>query len=294
MAAARADDKILLLTGDHGNALFGEFRRIFPERFVNCGIAEQNMIGVAAGLAKSGFRPLVYALASFSPMRVIEQIKLDVCCDELPIVIVGDGAGVVYGTLGVTHQTVEDIAVMRALPNMRILSPADSHEMTGAMALALATPKPVYLRMGKGDLGPVHAVAPNLEWGGLVPVSAGEGPIVFIATGAQVLMAMQVAREWPGSAIWSAPSLKPLDTAAVLAACRPHRLVVTMEEHNVFGGLGGAVAEILTEEHPMPVCRIGIQDRFTQLCGSYPYTIKEHGLDLESIRGRITAFLAKW
>jgi transketolase len=290
IAAAKADSHLILLTGDHGNALFEEFRGVCPGQFVNAGIAEQNMIGVAAGLAKSGFRPLVYALSSFSPIRVLEQIKLDVCCDELPVLLIGDGAGVVYGTLGVTHQTTEDIAALRALPHMRILSPADAHEMTAAMALALATPKPIYLRMGKSDLGPVHNATPQLEWGRLLPVSTGDGPLVFVATGSQVNLAVKLAQEWPGSAVWSAPCLKPLDPDSLVSACNRHRLVITMEEHNIVGGLGGAVAEILSQEHPMPVCRLGIRDRFTRLCGSYDYTTREHGLDLDSARSRINAF----
>jgi transketolase len=293
ISAAQADDRIILLTGDHGNALFGEFRRLCPKQFVNAGIAEQNMVGVAAGLAKSGFRPVVYALSSFCPIRVLEQIKLDVCCDELPVLFIGDGAGLVYGTLGVTHQTTEDIAALRALPNIRILSPADAHEMKAAMELALATPKPIYLRMGKSDLEPTHQAPVKLEWGRLLPVSQGDGPLVFVATGSQLNLAVKLAKDWPGSAVWSAPSLKPLDMDSLLAACEEHRIVVTLEEHNIVGGLGGAIAEILSQEHPLPICRLGVRDRFSRFCGSYSYLMQEHGLDLDAARSRIHAFTKK-
>jgi transketolase len=293
VAAAKADERVLLITGDHGYALFDEFRHHFPKQYINAGIAEQNMVGVAAGLAKSGFRPVVYALSAFSPIRVLEQIKLDVCCDELPVLFIGDGAGVVYSALGVSHQSTEDIAALRALPHMRILSPADAHEMKAAMELAFQTPAPVYMRMGKCDLGLVHQAPPKLEWGQLLPVSAGDGPLVFIGTGSMVNLAVNLAKDWPGSAVWSAPSLKPLDADSLVAACDRHRIVVTLEEHNILGGLGGAVAEILAQEHPMPVCRLGVPDRFSHFCGSYSYLMQEHGLDLDSARARIKAFTKK-
>src|SRR5436309_1510377 len=131
--AAQADPRVLLLTGDHGYALFDEFRRACPDQYVNAGVAEQNMVGVAAGLAKGGLRPVVYGLSAFLPIRVLEQIKLDVCAENLPVVFFGDGAGVVYGTLGTSHQCTEDIAALRALPNMVILSPADDLEMIECM-----------------------------------------------------------------------------------------------------------------------------------------------------------------
>jgi transketolase len=293
VAAARADQRVLLLTGDHGYALFDEFRHLFPAQYINAGIAEQNMVGVAAGLAKSGFRPVVYALSAFSPIRVLEQIKLDICCDELPVLLIGDGAGVVYSALGVSHQSTEDIAALRALPHIRILSPADAHEMKASMELAFRTPAPVYLRMGKSDLGPVHPAALELEWGRLLPISTGNGPLVFIATGSLVNLAVKLAQDWPESAVWSAPSLKPLDIDSLVAACDRHRLVVTLEEHNILGGLGGAVAEILSQEHPLPICRLGVPDRFSRFCGSYSYLMREHGLDPDSARARIHAFTKK-
>lgn len=293
LAAAIADPHVLLLTGDHGYALFDEFRHRCPSQYINAGIAEQNMVGVAAGLARSGFRPVVYALSAFIPVRVLEQIKLDVCCDRSRVLFIGDGAGVVYSTLGVSHQSTEDIAALRAIPNMRILSPGDPAEMKEAMELGLRTPGPVYLRMGKSDLGVVHQTPPRLEWGKLVPVQAGPGPVVFIATGSMLKLAVTLAKDWPGSAVWSAPSIKPLENEAVVAACAGRRLVVTLEEHNIIGGLGGAVAEILSEENPLPVCRIGVPDRFSRGCGSYGYLLQELGLDLESVRARLLAFIKK-
>src|SRR5947207_12529280 len=160
--AAQADPRVFLLTGDHGYALFDEFRRVCPDQYLNAGVAEQNMVGVAAGLAKGGLRPVVYGLSAFVPIRVLEQIKLDVCYEQLPVVFLGDGAGGVYSALGSSHQSTEDMAALRALPHVTILSPADDLEMTACMNLALASKGPVYLRMGKADLGRVHTVPPCL------------------------------------------------------------------------------------------------------------------------------------
>src|SRR5438128_12429424 len=130
LRAARGDERVILLTGDHGYSLFDEFRREYPGQYLNAGVAEQNMVGVAAGLAKGGFRPVVYGLSAFVPVRVLEQIKLDVCYERLPVLIVGDGAGVVYSSLGSSHQSTEDVAALRSLPHVRILSPADAAEMS--------------------------------------------------------------------------------------------------------------------------------------------------------------------
>ncbi len=291
--AAQRDPRLILLTGDHGYALFDEFRRVCPEQYLNAGVAEQNMVGVAAGLAKGGFRPVVYGLSAFVPVRVLEQIKLDVCYEELPVVFIGDGAGVVYSTLGTSHQCTEDIAALRALPHLSILSPADAAEMTACMELALSANGPVYLRMGKADLGVIHATAPRLTWGALCPVRAGNGSLAFIATGSMVVTALAAAARWPGSSVWSAPSLKPLDAETVSQICARHEAVVVLEEHSVFGGLGSAVAEIATEHAPSFVCRIGIQDRFSKYCGSYGYLMHEHELDPASVVARVERFLSQ-
>ena len=215
--AALADPRVMLLTGDHGYALFDEFRRVCPEQYINAGVAEQNMVGVAAGLAKGGFRPVVYGLSAFVPIRVLEQIKLDVCYEQLPVVFIGDGAGVVYGQLGSSHQSTEDIAALRALPNMAILSPADAYEMTACLKLAFEPAGPVYLRMGKADLGAIHTSPPLFDWGGLCQIARAAGRVAWIATGSMVTTAMAVAADWPDSAVWSAPCIKPLGRGA---SCR--------------------------------------------------------------------------
>lgn len=291
--AAQSDARVLLLTGDHGYALFDEFRRTCPNQYLNAGVAEQNMVGVAAGLAKEGFRPLVYGLSSFVPVRVLEQIKLDVCHEQLPVIFIGDGAGVVYSSLGSSHQSTEDIAALRAVPNIAILSPADAFEMTACMELALGASGPVYLRMGKADLGPVHAGPVSFCQGALCLIKQGYGSLGWIATGSMVKTALAASEAWPGSAVWSAPSIKPLDAEQVSQVCKDHRAVVVLEEHSIYGGLGSAVAEIAAAEAPTWICRVGIQDRFSRWCGSYQYLMKEHQLDVAAVQRQVGAFLGR-
>jgi len=293
VAAARRDPRVVLLTGDHGYALFDEFRRVCPQRYINAGIAEQNMVGVAAGLAKGGLRPIVYGLSAFVPIRVLEQIKLDVCYEQLPVVFIGDGAGTVYSTLGSSHQSTEDIAALRAVPHVSILSPADAAEMTACMPLALEAEGPVYLRMGKSDLGEVHARPPQVRWGELCPLRSGAGPLAWIATGSMVTTALAAAKAWPDSAVWSAPSLKPLHAAGIAEICRRHAAVIVLEEHSIYGGLASAVAEIAAAHAPTWICPIGIQDRFSQKCGSYQYLMQEHGLTVEAVTQRVGEFVAR-
>jgi transketolase len=291
--AAKSDERIILLIGDHGYSLFDQFRRTCPQQYINAGVAEQNMIGVAAGLAKLGFKPVVYGLSAFIPIRVLEQIKLDICYQQLPVILIGDGAGVVYSTLGSSHQSTEDIASLRAVPNISILSPADSQEMKQCMHLALTADCPVYLRMGKDDLGDVHTSLPNFGWGDLCHIQSGAGEIGFIATGSMVKTALEVSRKFDNSSVWSAPSLKPVDTKQVIAICDQHQTVVSLEEHSIYGGLGSIVAEIAADHSPTWVCRVGIQDRFSQFCGSYTYLMKEHKLDVDSVINQIQCFLTK-
>lgn len=291
--AAQNDKRVLLLTGDHGYALFDEFRKSCPDQYINAGIAEQNMVGVAAGLAKAGFRPVVYGLSAFVPVRVLEQIKIDVCYEKLPVIFTGDGAGLVYSTLGTSHQSFEDIACLRAVPHIDILSPCDAHELTACMRSAFAQAGPVYMRMGKADLGAVHEALPDLECGKLLRVRQGDHPVTLVATGSMVKTACTLGQEL-GASVWSAPWIKPLDTAQLASIAAGTRAIITLEEHSVVGGLGGAVLEALAEAGPRPLLRVGIGEQFSLTCGSHAHAMREHRIDLESVRQRIAPFVAKW
>jgi len=290
---AKADPNVLLLTGDHGYALFDDFRKECPAQYINAGIAEQNMVGMAAGLARAGFRPFVYGLSAFIPVRVVEQIKLDVAHDKLPVVLIGDGAGFVYSHLGTSHQSTEDIACTRAIPNLSVYSPADRFEVTACMEMAYHSMAPVYLRMGKSDRGDVHSAVPHAKAGSLLEAKPGKaGDIAFIATGSLVCTAMDIAAgSYPDAAVWSAPFIKPIDRKQVSTLCARSRAVVVLEEHSVLGGLGSVIAEIASEFAPVRILRVGVQDRFSHHCGTYEYLLKEHGLDRVAIEQRICDFL---
>jgi transketolase len=294
VAAAIADPKVVLLTGDHGYALFDGFRKARPDQYINCGIAEQNMVGVAAGLAKAGFKPIVYGLAAFVPVRVLEQIKIDVCYENLPVILIGDGAGLVYSHLGTSHQSTEDIACTRAIPELTLLSPADRFEMTATMELALRLNSPVYMRVGKSDRGDVHSAPLDLEVGQMVQVKTGQARIAVLATGSMVRTGIELAESGIDAQVWSVPSIKPLNREQLAQIAAQVDCIITIEEHSTMGGLGALVAEETSATAPVPVCRIGIEDRFSHYCGTWDYLLQEHHLDLASIKTKVDDFLKKF
>lgn len=293
--AADRDPAMVLLTGDHGYALFDAFRRAHPDKYINAGIAEQNMVGMAAGMARAGFRPVVYGLSAFVPVRVLEQIKLDIAHDDLPVLLLGDGAGFVYSQLGTSHQSTEDIACLRAVPNVTIFSPADAAELTLCFDAAMQAARPTYLRIGKADRGAVHdgPIGPY-RTGDLLPVyKAGQADFAVIATGSMVTAAVRAADKFGNCDVWSVPTIKPLNSGQIVEIAKGKQTLFTLEEHSVYGGLGAAVTEITAENAPVRVVRIGVEDRFTEHCGSYDYLLREHGLDDEAIEHRIRTALAQ-
>lgn len=286
VAAAVKDPQVLLLTGDHGYALFDPFRKACPKQYINCGVAEQNMVGVAAGLAKAGFRPVVYGLAAFVPIRVLEQIKIDICYENLGVILIGDGAGLVYSHLGTSHQSTEDIACTRCVANLTILSPADRFEMTASVEFAFRCKSPVYLRMGKSDRGDVHNGPLQLNSTNMICVRKGSNRITILATGSMVKTAMELAEDLDFN-VWSIPCIKPLPKCQLteIASCT-ERLIV-LEEHSIIGGLGSAISELVSEIHPLPITRLGINDCFSSTCGSWEHLLKEHCIDIASLKNRL-------
>jgi len=293
VSLGKKDSNILLLTGDHGYALFDDFRRECPEQYINVGIAEQNMIGVAAGLARSGFRPIVYGLSSFIPIRVLEQIKLDVAHDHLPVIFIGDGAGFVYSHLGTSHQSTEDIACSRVIPNLSVYSPADRFELEQCMNMAYQENSAVYMRVGKADIGDIHQSVPNINPGELIKVKTGEKvKYSFIATGSMVKTAIDISKKLHNNIdVWSVPFIKPIDRLIVEKICRNSEAIVVLEEHSKYGGLGSVISEIASETHPVKILRIAVNDCFSQKCGTYEYLLKEHELDLIMVYKNIHSFL---
>ena len=282
---ALADSRTLLLTGDHGYALFDEFRRNCPKQYINCGVAEQTMVGVAAGLAKAGFRPIVYGLAAFVPIRVLEQIKIDVCLEDLPVMFLGDGAGFVYSTLGSSHQCFEDIAALRARPNIALYSPADRTELRWCFEQASLSASASYLRLGKADVGDVHdgSFTPRAS-DAFCPIVAKNRQYLCIATGSMVKPSRDVIlANNLDCDLTSVFRLKNISQDELLALCNRYKRIVTVEEHAIQGGLASITAEALAGKMLADIRHIAIKDRFTGECGSYNYLLKYHGLDNASL-----------
>ena len=280
LRAAQADPRLVLLPGESSSALL-EFRQACPQQYRDPGAAEAN-VGVAAELARGGQRPVVYGPSPLLPLGVLGQLERDLTSESLPILFVGDGAA--------ARPCATDVSVLRALPGLAILSPADEHEMLACLSLALGAAGPVYLRLGAAHPDPVHLFTPQLDWGRLCLLRAGSGELAWIATGALVGPTLAAAAHWPDSAVWSAPCLKPLRSDGVKAVCDRHRAVVVLEEHSVHGGLGSAVAEIACAEVPTWVCRIGIPDPSAQRSADGP---EEAPFTPEAIVARVRRFLAR-
>lgn len=245
---AEQDERIWLLCGDLGYSVLERFSERFPNRYVNMGVAEQNMVGVAAGLALSGKVVFTYSIANFPVMRCLEQLRNDVSYHNLSVVTVAVGTGLPYGTHGYTHHGVEDIGVMRAFPNMTVVAPGDPVEARLATAALAAQGGPGYLRLGKGGEPTVHQTAPDFHLGRALPLRAGDD-VAILATGAILAEAVKaadlLAQQGIRATLLSMPTIQPLDTEAILAAAARVPLLVTVEEHRPVGGLASAVAETL-------------------------------------------------
>lgn len=280
---AREDPKVMLVIGDTGFSVMEPFEAEFGPRFVNVGIAEQSFVSFAAGLAAAGMKPFAYNVVSFMTLRGAEQIMLDVCYQENPVILVGVGGGFAYGTAGPTHHALQDIAMMRAFPNIDVYCPADPAEMEAVMLTAYRRQRPAYIRIGRSVDAPIHqgkAAAPVEK---ALPLFRGED-IAILACGTILREAVQVQKllEERGCSVtlYSVPRVQPLDEEAVLACAAGHRAVFTMEEHGITGGLGSAVAELLMErgQYPAVFHRYGVPDSFAMLTGSRDYQLDYFGL----------------
>ncbi len=286
--SARTNERIFLLVGDVGYSLVEPFAQEFPDRFINIGIAEQNMIGIAAGLALCGKTVFAYSLANFPTLRCVEQIRNDVCYHNADVKVVASGGGLSYGALGATHHVTEDVGIMRALPNMTIIAPGDPVEAALATQALAEWPGPGYLRLVKTGDPLIHQEVPQFQIGKAITMRDG-GDVTLIASGGILLNAVeaaeQLAQQGIQSRVLSMHTLKPLDTDAVLKAARETRAVVTIEEHNIIGGLGSAVSEFLAEWDGPQIRfrRMGLNDTFCSQVGSQACLQKAYSLSVESI-----------
>lgn len=266
--------------------LFGE---AFPQRFFDMGIAEQDMVSTAAGLAASGFVPYANSFAMFITARCYDQIRIQVCYPALPVKLVGSSAGLTQGPDGASHQSLEDISLMRSLPNMAVVVPADDVETRQATAAIADWPGPVYLRLGRYPTP--RLFGPDYRFQVGQPVRLREGDdVAILATGHMVAKALEAAEllagDGVGARVVNVSTIKPLDPEAILTQVAEVRRVFTVEEHSIIGGLGSAVAEILAEEGRIPLQRLGVRDQFGE-SGLADELLEKHGLQAEGIRASV-------
>lgn len=279
---AVADKNFFVMSGDHGYALFDEIRKKAPDQFINTGVTEQAMVGAAAGMAKTGKRMVIYGLASFIPIRVLEFIKMNICYEQLPVIILGDGAGTVYTTLGASHQCGEDISVLRTLP-IKIFSPADRHEMEICLNQAFSENMPTYIRIGKSDKPAVHTKNIKPALSATISIHETSSTTAIFATGSMVSTGLEIAQKYNIS-LYSCPILSFYSQSEMLDTLKKYKRIISLEEHSVNGGLGSLLADHIAENNlGIALKKFGIRDYFTKGCGSYDYAIKFHKLDLNSI-----------
>lgn len=282
LATERGD--VVLLSGDIGNRMFDRFKQVAPERFFNCGIAEANMMSVAAGMALSGLRPVIYTITPFTTTRCLEQIRVGVAYHQAPVVIVGTGSGLSYAELGPTHHSLEDMAIMRTLPGMNVMAPADSTELVVQLRQALDAPNPTYIRIGKkgepelhGDSAQLGIGKANLIREGKDLLVVGVGPIL-----GEAIRAAEIAGANNISvAVASLGGVKPLDKVFLETMAVRFPRWLSVEEHGITGGLGSALLEWLAERDVQHIRlkRLGVPDTFLHELGNQSYTRYQLGLD---------------
>ena len=283
---ARRDPRVVYVGSDLGAGTLDAMKEEFPERFFMEGVAEANLIGVAAGLAMEGFIPYVHTISTFITRRAFEQVAVDLCLHYLPVRLIGNGGGLVYAPLGPTHMAVEDIAAMRSLPGMTVVAPVDAEEMRRFMPHTLDYPGPIYIRLAKGYDDVVSREADGFEIGRAITLRE-PGEVLFVTTGVMAQRALaaadMLAEDGIESGVLHMHTVKPLDADTLLQLAGKVKLVVTVEEHTLIGGLGGAVAELFADYEwsaPSPrLKRLGLPDRFLSNYGSQDFLLESCGLD---------------
>jgi transketolase len=290
---AEADSNIMFLTGDLGFGVVENFESKFPKQFLNCGVAEQNMIGMAAGLASEGKKVFVYSIANFPTFRCLEQIRNDVCYHELPVTIVSIGSGFSYGSLGYTHQALEDISIMRSLPGLRILCPTDPNEVKECLDLIISDPSPTYLRLGKnGENNLTSEIGRNIE---KLNFYNKNKKCLVITTGSiseECFNAVEkLNHEFKNTFCFSTLSqLKPLTIKN--EEIQNFEFLITVEEHSVIGGLGSIINDyIISKNLKINVLNIGSPDEIIHQIGSTNYLRSYYGLDSQSLFNKIKDFI---
>ena len=293
---SKIDERVVFVGSDLGPGVLDKMKTEFPERFFMEGVSEQYIIGMAAGLAMEGFIPYVNTIATFLTRRCYEQVAVDLCMHDLPVRLIANGGGGVYAPLGPTHLAIEDIAIMRALPNMAVVAPCDADEMNRLMMSTLEWPHPIYIRLAKGGDRVVSAEQNGFELGKSIKMKDGVDGL-FITTGVMTQLALETAEVLKAQGVdvgvLHVHTIKPFDTSGVVSAIESVNAVVTVEEHIVNGGLGSAVLESCSELHPelLPkISRIGIPDKFAIEYGSQSSLLKHWGITSDNL---VTAMMKK-
>lgn len=293
---AEKDSRICVMTADLGYSVLETFASRFPSRFFNVGISEQLMASAAAGMALCGNVVFTYSIGNFATLRCIEQIRNDICYHQANVKIVGVGGGFSYGQLGMSHHATEDIAMMRALPNMRVLVPADPEEALAAVNFAAQVEGPCYIRLARRGEPILYKKNEPLEITKIQPVLTGRdvalllcGPLLQEGIDA----AARLKEAHISAGVYSVPSVKPLDYEGIQEIAKSYPLMVTVEEHTTFGGLGGAVAEAVSSmrSNRARVCRLGLQDEYTSVVGSHTFLCEHYGLSGSKIAEAVSGFL---
>lgn len=279
---AAENPRVMLLTGDLGFSVLEEFAALFPDRYVNVGVAEQNLTGVAAGLASCGKICLTYSIANFPTLRCLEQIRNDVCYHKANVKVVSVGAGFAYGSQGYTHHGIEDLSIMRSLPGMTVIAPADPVEADLATRAMIAQPGPGFLRLGKAGETVLHKSPVDFVIGKAIKVRDGKD-LTLISTGSMLRIALEVAdalaKREIAARVLSMHTVKPLDEEAVRAAARETRGILTLEEHSLTGGLGSAVADVVAAINGARArfAKWGVPDMLHHRVGSQKYMLEVCG-----------------
>lgn len=292
---ASNDDRIFLIVGDLGFGVTDNFAKNLPNQFLNSGIAEQNMTGMAAGMAMTGKIVITYSIANFPTIRPYEQIRNDICYHNANVKIVAVGGGFCYGALGPTHFATEDLAVMRALPNLTVLAPGDPWEASAATEAMLTHKGPVYLRLGRAGEPNVHSGPIDFTIGKAIKIKDGKDVTIF-AIGGMVynsLKASEILEERGLSVrLISVGTLKPLDEESIINSARDTKAIITVEEHSIIGGLGSAVAEILCESKSNVLFkRLGVPSEFPERVGDQDWFLAKYDLNPLGIANSIMKIL---
>ena len=297
---ARKDSNLYLLTGDLGFSVIEDFKKEFPNRFYNVGIAEQTMAGIAAGLSLSGKTVFTYSIASFATMRCYEQIRNDIAYHNLKIRIVGVSSGFSYSNSGFTHHSESDVGIMRCIPNMTIIAPGDPIEVEKAMDKSVDFKGPIYFRLGRKGEPYLHDENVDFSIGKGIVMKEGKD-IALISSGNTLEVTKEIAEELEKQGISvrliSMHTIKPIDRLLVLDTLSRVKTILTIEEHNIIGGLGSAVAEIIAESDlktNVHFKRIGIKDKFCEIAGDHDFIVNHCDMSKQKIIDEALADVKKW